>query len=158
MIKLLTFEEFSEKLTVDEASALDITHLSLDILGLVPGWGEAADLANAVLYIKHKDYLLAALSLISIIPVIGDALGKSTKFSLYLAKYPKAGTTFSRIVDIAKISSKQIRKIKLTLSAYNALIDRLLDEIEKSNDKDSEKIKPHIPKIKKALRDGVRTA
>ena len=158
MKHVMNFEQFliesqqeREMQYLEETTLLDVTHLSLDLLGLVPGWGEAADFANAVLYIKHKEYLLAALSIISLIPAIGDLLGKSTKFSLYLAKYAKKGATLSKIIDIAKLSASQIKKIKLVISTHNALIDRLFDEIEKSDDKSVDPVKPHVPKLKKAL-------
>lgn len=57
-----------------------IGHSTLDAVGLIPGIGEPADLANALWYAKEGDYLSSCLSLISMIPEIGDALGKGTKY------------------------------------------------------------------------------
>lgn len=55
-------------------------HVALDLAGLIPGFGEPADLTNALWYIHEKDYLSAALSLISMIPEIGDLIGKGGKY------------------------------------------------------------------------------
>lgn len=51
----------------------------LDGIGLVPGPGEAADAANAAIHLYNKEYLLAALSIISMFPAVGDAVGKTLK-------------------------------------------------------------------------------
>jgi hypothetical protein len=158
MTTILTFEEFNENLKVKESLALDITHVSLDIIGLIPGWGEIADLANTVLYLKNKNYLLAALSVISIIPALGDMLGKSTKFSIYMAKYAKAGTTFSKIVDLAKISSRQIKTIKLLISTNRVIIDNLFNKIMSSDDRRLETVKLYVPNMKEALTVFTRNA
>ena len=47
-------------------------HNSLDIAGMIPGIGEAADLANAALYWHEGDYLNATLSASSAVPVVGN--------------------------------------------------------------------------------------
>jgi hypothetical protein len=57
----------------------DIGHTALDVLGLVPGIGEGADLANAAWLAAEGDYLGAGLSVLSMIPVVGDVLGKGGK-------------------------------------------------------------------------------
>jgi hypothetical protein len=56
----------------------------LDVAGLVPGIGEAADLANAAWYTAKGDYLNAGLSLLSVIPVVGDVIGKGGKLATRL--------------------------------------------------------------------------
>jgi hypothetical protein len=66
----------------------DIGHLALDVGGLVPVVGEAADVANAAWYAAEGKYLDAGLSLISIVPVVGDVIGKGGKLATKLG--PKA--------------------------------------------------------------------
>jgi 5-methylthioribose kinase len=39
----------------------ELPHIGLDVLGLIPGIGEAADLTNAALYAKKGEHLMAAL-------------------------------------------------------------------------------------------------
>lgn len=56
-------------------------HTALDILGLVPVFGEAADAANAAWHAAEGNYLDAGLSLISVIPVVGDVIGKGGKLA-----------------------------------------------------------------------------
>ncbi len=59
----------------------DVGHGSLDIAGLIPVVGEPADLANAAWYAGEGAYLEAGLSLISIVPIVGDAIGKGGKLA-----------------------------------------------------------------------------
>jgi hypothetical protein len=59
----------------------DIGHTGLDVVGLVPGFGEAADVANAAWYVAEAKYLDAGLSLVSVIPVVGDVIGKGGKLA-----------------------------------------------------------------------------
>jgi hypothetical protein len=66
----------------------DMGHGALDLAGLIPGYGEAADLANAAWYAAEGDHLSAGLSLISTIPVVGDLIGKGGKAAKKLG--PKA--------------------------------------------------------------------
>jgi len=76
--------------------AAELGHVGLDALGLIPGIGEGADFTNAAWYMaeaekstgreKQWKYFLAAMSIVSMIPDIGDAVGKGVK---YLAKSNK---------------------------------------------------------------------
>ena len=52
---------------------LDCVQTGLDIVGLIPGFGEAADGINAGIYLLRGDYGSAALSLAAMIPVLGCA-------------------------------------------------------------------------------------
>ena len=54
-------------------NVLDYFQLGLDVFGLVPFYGEFADLGNAGIYALRGDYLNAGLSLSAIIPVFGWA-------------------------------------------------------------------------------------
>ncbi|SDD44111.1 DUF6443 domain-containing protein [Niabella drilacis] len=53
------------------SSALDIAQTALDVAGLIPGVGEAADLLNAGIYTLRGDYVNAGLSLAAAVPLIG---------------------------------------------------------------------------------------
>lgn len=75
-------------------SGRDILHTGLDIAGLIPAIGESADFTNGLMYMREKQYLMASLSFISMIPEIGDIVGKGIKYTgkaldmhKYLAKY-----------------------------------------------------------------------
>ncbi len=53
--------------------AMDIAQTALDMVGLVPVVGEAADVINGIIYFAQGDYVNGGLSLLSAIPLIGWA-------------------------------------------------------------------------------------
>ena len=64
---------------LDQNLAISIVHNTLDVLGVIPGYGEIADATNGLIYLAEGDYLNAGLSFVSCIPVAGDAAGKGSK-------------------------------------------------------------------------------
>ncbi len=48
-------------------------HAVLDVMGLIPGFGEIADAANALLYAVEGDWINAAISAAAIVPAVGSA-------------------------------------------------------------------------------------
>ena len=128
----------------EETSAYNVM---LDLAGLVPGLGEFADAANVIDYARKGDYLFAAFSLISLVPVIGDTIGKGGKLATWFTKaFPKgsklAGKHGPEIIE-------KIKNIKDLIKKNKGIIDKVFDEIEE-NEK-FEDIKPHLSKIKDAL-------
>ena len=128
---------------------LDIVGLGADILG---GNGAWFDAANALWYAGEKNYLYAALSLISVIPIIGDVVGKGGKLIHSLEKGRRAGASIyktgkvmKRVDTIAKIKSL---KLMLKQPDIQAKIAKIFDKAE-----ENEKFKPHIPKMKEAITD-----
>ncbi len=109
----------------DEWTPSDIGHLALDVVGFIPLVGEAADLTNAAWYAAEGNYLDAGLSLISMIPIVGDVIGKGGKAAKKLS--PKA---LNKILDSVK---------QLDIPKYL------------KNFKSSPKIAPHIEEISNAL-------
>ena len=75
-----------EEMMLLEFGLSDLGHIALDIGGLFPGFGEAADLANAAWYAGEGEYFMAALSVIAMIPVVGDLIGKGGKIATYIGK------------------------------------------------------------------------
>ena len=67
-------------------SVMDWIHAGLDAVGFIPGIGDIADGVNAVLYLCEGDYSNAALSATSMVPVVGDAIGKGGKLARYAIK------------------------------------------------------------------------
>lgn len=95
-------KEIEKERIIKEISLTDVGHFALDIGGLIPGWGEAADLANAALYATRGEFLMAALSVISMIPVVGDVIGKGGKLAMSMGKGGK----------VASMLKSQMPKIK----------------------------------------------
>lgn len=140
---LNTFDQFinEEYYLSERLSSTDLIHLGLDILGFVPVLGEPADIANAMIYIKEKNYLFAALSIIAIIPEIGDVIGKGGKYSILGYKSAKA----------IKSTSPYIVKLRNFLDKNKTLIDNAFDMLNKGDSNIAKKLKPFIPMMKDAI-------
>ena len=122
----------------DSSKWMDYIHLSLDFLGLIPGFGEVFDTANAVIYLGERKWMYAALSVISMIPAIGDAIAKGGKFSIFLAEnFPKVSALVGKHADkIKKVSAVIVGAKNLFESKREDIIDFLNDL--KTNGKNSE--------------------
>jgi hypothetical protein len=122
---------------IAEESALQTAgHVALDVAGLIPGWGEPADLANALWYAEEKQYLNAALSLLSMVPEIGDAIGKGAKYlgkgSKFVAKFiSKWGD------DIAKYWPKIVKMIEKMEEwrPYARILDQTIQDLLAEHEK-----------------------
>lgn len=135
----------------------ELPHIGLDVLGLIPGVGEAADLTNAGLYAKKGEYLMAALSIVSMIPAVGDAIGKGGKIGMYVSKFgakgaAKAGRT------MAKLLSKHMPKINKILSSLksNKLVGQYADDMAKAvtkyaDDLGTKAADEILPQLQKAI-------
>ena len=132
-----------EAYTHNEGGLATAGHVGLDLVGLLPGFGEAADLANAAWHASKGEYLMAGLSMLSMIPVLGDIIGKGGKVSGYLAKAGKVGGAVSK--GVVKAGPK-ISKAQKAIRANKETIDQVLDKAT-----ESEKIAQYIPKIKQAI-------
>ncbi len=67
-------------------AVLDGVQAGLDVAGCIPGIGEIADCANGIISLCRGDFLNAGLSFISMVPVVGDAVGKGGKAAGFIAK------------------------------------------------------------------------
>ena len=67
---------------------LDGLQLGLDVVGLIPVAGEAADIISAGISLARGDYVGAGLSLLSAIPFVGYAgtAGKATRYGAKIAE------------------------------------------------------------------------
>ena len=74
----------------DGNSTLDNIQLGLDVLGLIPGIGSAADVVNAGISLGRGDYVGAAVNLLGAIPGVGDAAKTAIKAADHAADVAKA--------------------------------------------------------------------
>ncbi|WP_307805055.1 RHS repeat-associated core domain-containing protein [Streptomyces sp. VRA16 Mangrove soil] len=70
----ISFVELDGHLFGMDISLSDVGHAALDVAGMVPVIGEAADVANGVWYAAEGNYADAAMSLASAIPGAGNAV------------------------------------------------------------------------------------
>jgi len=110
-----------------------MVHLGLDVIGFLPGVGAPADLFNAYLYATKDEYLMAALSIISVIPVLGDAIAMAGKGVALGAKSAKAAASTGKF---GKLIAKHMKTIEATFKG-----------LEKTP-----LIGPHVPKMLSALK------
>ncbi|WP_338694773.1 DNRLRE domain-containing protein [Streptomyces sp. Q6] len=128
-------------------SLSDIGHAALDVVGLVPVVGEVADVANGIWYAAEGNYVDAALSLTSAIPLVG--YGAS---AVKAGKYAKKGIEAADAVNDA-------RKAEKTVDAANDA--RKVDVPDKPSTKSPDKpdapsckVNSFLPGTKVVLADG----
>lgn len=143
-LRILVRKELDQK-NLDEG-ALDWLQGGLDIVGLIPGVGEAADGLNAVISLGRGNPLEALLSAISMVPVGGDAVGKGGKIVLKL---------FNPAMDLIKNGAKHADIIKKigpkNLKKAKAAVELVKDAAVKH----SGEIKSAVQSVKKADLDGL---
>lgn len=147
LIRKIIREEI-EKENIDEG-VMDWLQGGLDIVGLIPGIGEAADGVNAAISLARGNPLEAVLSLISMIPMAGDAVGKGGKLVLKLLDPAmdmiKAGGKAADIIkkigpDKLKKASGALNLVKDTLVKNKSKIQKGFDAVKKADLDSIEKI------------------
>ncbi|MFE9653200.1 DNRLRE domain-containing protein [Micromonospora sp. NPDC006431] len=78
----------------------DIGHAALDVAGMVPVIGEVADVANGIWYLAEGNYVDAAMSMASAIPLAGNAVAA--------AKLAKTGKKIADGIDTANDTRKAV--------------------------------------------------
>ena len=114
-------------------SILDGLQTVLDLVGFIPGVGEVADVVNAGISAMRGDYLGAALSLVSLLPVVGDAIGKGAKYALKVADAGVARKTLAALqnVDLASYFNKLAQHPQLAkyLEPLRQALDTLAEKL-----------------------------
>jgi hypothetical protein len=131
ILRLYVREQVARDLTeekLDEA-LIDKLQLLLDALGLIPGAGEFFDAANALISLVRGKNLDALLSVISLVPVYGDAIGKGSKIALRLIE------PLLKIPSIDKILTQATTQAgKLAGNIDPAMLDKLKKAGEEAGD------------------------
>lgn len=114
-------------------------HTVLDVLGVAgdvvtPGVGAIFDAINMIWYLKRECWLYAGFSALSLIPYLGDLLGKSGKLLTYLNK-----------------GIKYIKMLKHQITKHESKIEKLFNTLEKNEDS-PEIVKENSNKMKNALK------
>ena len=121
----LTKEADRLDLIIKKAEALDWFQIGLAGLGLIPGTGEAADGVNAGISALRSDPIGMTLSTISMIPTIGDSIGKSTWAIVEASKFAGMSMTLSSTAkEIMKLVNQNSNTIDTTLKKADEIIGR----------------------------------
>jgi hypothetical protein len=140
-----------------ELDPLDALQMLLDIGGLIPGAGVAADLINAVISVFRGDFLGALFSAGAAVPLVGDAAGVA-KIAAKIDKYREA----VRVVR-AKVLDKLPAGLKKQLEDYLKKVEDFLANLGKKEEppkkpkeapKKSEGDTQVKPRVKKKLKCG----
>lgn len=117
-----------------------------DIAGFIPVVGEGADLGVALLHLRDKEYLDAAFSLVSMVPQIGDAAGKSAKYLRKTLKTASKGGP--KAAKYAKIAIKLVDKVVGVMTKAWPKVVQMASKIEK--------LEPFIRKMTAALKEFIQ--
>ncbi len=141
-LRTIVKEEIENQLLIEELNLISeykLRNFALDVAGLFPGVGEGADVINAIDLAKQGDYISSAFSLISMIPVAGDVIGKGGKLAMLGSKAAQKTVA----VGVAKIMPKAIKFFKVLVTKYGKKFPAL---------------KKLMPKLQKELEDFVKEA
>ena len=141
-LRTIVKEEIENQLLIEELNLISeykLRNFALDVAGLFPGIGEGADVINAIDLAKQGDYISAAFSLVSMIPVAGDIIGKGGKLAMLGSKAAQKSVA----VGVAKIMPKAIKFFKVLVTKYGKKFPAL---------------KKLIPKLQKELEDFIKKA
>ena len=100
------------------------THVILDILGLIPGFGEPFDAINVALYLIEDppDWFAAALTALALIPVLG--IGFTVVKNLIKAgKKTQATALIKKSVVASGLSKEQV--VSVAVKKVDELVDKL---------------------------------
>lgn len=115
-----------EETAAEESNpVLDGFQLVLDIVGLVPGFGDIADLINAGISFLRGNYFEGFLSLIGAIPVVGSVIALPLKAAL--KGFSKAGD----IIKTAWKSGKSADEVWMFIKQSGKLDKKQLDMLAK---------------------------
>jgi hypothetical protein len=103
------FGEYAKKNPWEVAKM--VTHGALDVLGFVPVFGAIADVANAGLYAAEGKYDMAAMSMLSAVPGVGDVLGPAAKAAKLASKaLPTAAKVAKTLSKAEKVVNSPVGK------------------------------------------------
>ena len=142
----------------EQEQKMSLFNVLLELAGLIPVYGEAFDVINAIDYLRKGMYLFAALSLISVIPVVGDIIGKGGKLAALLSKLGKTGKAIEKGARLASANKALFKKG----GDWGRDFKRVLRDNERDTDAvfaviadgvGNEEIKAGIPMMKQALEE-----
>lgn len=132
---------------------LDGVQLALDVVGLIPGVGEIADVANGIISLARGNYADAALLFAACIPFAGAAAtgAKFAKRAMKAAKTAKIEKKMVKAADKAKDFARLAKKAIDPLKGKVLTAARTIRKVGKE-------IAAAIAKLKKRIKDAILAA
>ena len=135
-------------------------HGGLDVIGLVPGFGEAADGINAIYYASEGDFVNAGLSAAAMIPLAGYA-ASAAKFARKAEKAVDAIKAADKSMDAIKTIDKAVdvkKAVKKAEDISEGVIYKRVDKTGKQKDyigqaKNSDRYKARQKEHQRANKD-----
>lgn len=138
------------KPTEPQISTIDALQMLLDVVGLIPGFGAPADLINGIISAARGDFFGAALSLIGVVPVAGEA-AVAAKIAKNSEKYLEALEVVTKKV-VPNLPPSVGRKIEDAVAAARTKIDELAGKPPAASA--PKKVETEAPKAKDKGEDG----
>lgn len=135
-------EKFGDWLTTREGM-----HASLDVIGI---FFEPADLLNAVLYMTEGDWGNAGLSIVCMIPLLGDYFGKGgkgIKYALKAAEMMKLNRS-RKVIKVLDSIEIFVRARKADMGELQKWIRKNLDNLLRGGDEAVELVTPEGIRIR----------
>lgn len=104
---------------------LDVLQLILDILGIFPGAGEAANATNAFISFQRGNYIAAALDLVAMVPAVGDVIAIPIKSLLKAKKAIPPKLVKELVENLPKITNFLTTNIPKILSKIPKIINKV---------------------------------
>jgi hypothetical protein len=135
--------------TLSAEQRTEAAHSLLGVLGLLPVVGEPADLADAMLYISEEQYVLAAISLICLIPAVGSVTGaiKLTTKTVPIG----AVKAINQNVDVISTVTKRIAKELPATEKVSEAVDEIIRQARFGNEINLDSIGANIKSAKSAV-------
>jgi len=114
----------------------DAGHLALDFAGLIPFAGPGFDIANAIWYASKGEYLMASLSIVATVPIVGDILGLGSKAIIKLGSGggkavvwmgKKIAPHMPQIMSSFDKLGRKVPKLAAAIPKMKAALKKLLD-------------------------------
>ncbi|NLD48817.1 MAG: hypothetical protein GX660_16765, partial [Clostridiaceae bacterium] len=117
--KVFQFPEFNDNVFKNIIIICKETgHNMLDVVGFIPVVGEFADALNGLWYLFEGEGGQAILCFASMLPVIGDAVAKTAKYSITIIK----GIKLTKSIDLTGEALQSLSRISDLLKTGNRIV------------------------------------
>ena len=150
----------SEGFFGNENTTLDRIQTELDVIGWIPGIGDVADGANGLISLYRKDYVSAGLDLVSMVPLIGDVIGKGGKIGKKIIQHGDEVADIGKLLlknsdEIASLSKEAGKVSDTVVSAKSAIPNQMHHFATNKNKLYTPKYEEILSKYGLGLDDGV---